>query len=507
MILLQNIKYCYLWPLQNIIIQMYETTELNGKWDRAPTPHTYMYTYPLTNKWDRLLDPYTYTPLTSKSNNKWGNLPELITPNKVTREMCLTEFPMDKYITYYCGMLHMGELPEDIIRIILSIMISTDEIHFRLLIAETLSFVINIKPEHIQLPKNSDLTVQEIREIMLLKIFYICINETVHSSEWKMHHIGIDNNIDNNYHNYDQLCICCYNCPSKLYNNVPICTTCHKQITSKTVKTNIDRIFKELLTVSIVKISPFTNKVSVKGFNKLIKLTRYDSINFGFVPNSKNKTKELIFIPKKVCDETREMKENLKIQNRLLEMGNNEDIEIIDSLIKKSMHILNRNMLFNKIFCITLSKDKVKFIREAFSKINGITPSWIPGMFTRNSDYSYSRILFEIAWYHNEMGKTYKTLEDRKTRNMSLIRMREKNEVIRKEITCIITDAEKDHESDLVDEMKIKGLKNSKKWEKQNVMNIQKRLEQNAQKHVSNINVKKHRITQPQNRMMRSHRK
>ena len=91
-------------------------------------------------------------------------------------ESNLRKFPTKKYVTYYCSMLQRNEIPCDIIKIILSMMIKTDEIPLRIIIIEIISSIFTINIENIRLPKNIDITYEEIHEIMILKMFYIAVS-------------------------------------------------------------------------------------------------------------------------------------------------------------------------------------------------------------------------------------------------------------------------------------------------------------------------------------------
>ena len=371
----------------------------------------------------------------------------------------LDKFPMDKYITYYCGMLHNNELPEDVIRLILFSMISTDEVIFRLLIIGTIMPILKINTDDIKLPTESDLTQQEIYEAMVLKVFHISISKRSKFPDvsWGTRYKLVFNNDVKKkeiYINSYYKCICCNFGSSKLCNNVPICQRCYDKIKAYRMQTKIEQNFKELLTINY---NLWTGTASFKGFKKLKLVTRYDSIEFGFpdiTSSDECQIKNPIFISKIVCAERRETKRSIKLQLKELEKINNVYYEALKSHMDTARIIYRKNSEFQNMHRIV----RPKIILLSATPIKSY----------ESSDFAS---LLGIPFSCNLLNKNFLTSCH------NILQIENKKELI-------------------IDTFK---KKDKKKYEK---YSFQKRLECDAKKYINNKYNKVHRITQPQSKIL-----
>jgi hypothetical protein len=171
--------------------------------------------------------------------------------DRETRIRHLSKFPSNKYTIFKCIMLHINELPEDVIKYILYMMIDTDKIHLRLSIVESLLLLFNIEKLDIEFPK-STLTFWEMHEAMLIKIYE---NRYENLSKKFSYNLPKDN--------YP-----CFICKIHIYNiinDVGLCCKCDSKLKSKT---------------EIVEDFKILDNISYDDFKNLKKITYYKYIKY-----------------------------------------------------------------------------------------------------------------------------------------------------------------------------------------------------------------------------------
>lgn len=393
---------------------------------------------------------------------------------KSTTEKSMAKFSMDKYITYYCGMLHMGEIPRDIIIVILSMMISTDEIHSRLQIMEMISSIFNINIKNLEIPLESDLTDKEIYEIIIFKLFYITTNNLLYvpfqCNSWKIVFRGTSiRQFNSIMYNCDQKCICCSDVPTKLCNNIPICANCHIRSQSVVAEGKIERWVESLLGIDCLFDSELITYNVRKELKKLSSSIRYDSLKFGFVSDEQ---KKLIFIPKSVYSEEKLMKNILKKKMQKLNAQIENQLQTIQSQLKLELLFLDNNHVFYSKKFIHIINNKIKKLCDNITFINKTSYTPLFPIFIQSpTRYNhYKEKVTRLTHIYNENKK-----ELHKMHHIAI--------EIRKNI---ITKSEAHEE--------LKELDANKKCIN---INIKKKVEKNAQKHVNNKIIKTHRITQP----------
>lgn len=197
------------------------------------------------------------------------NLPIIL--DRFTRIQYISNFPMKKYTTFYYS---LPELPMDVIKYIMYIMIDTDKIHLRLSIMEALFLHLNINKLNIKFPECS-LNFYEMQEAMLIKLYSIVYKDKI---------------------SYDHLPRICYQCT--------LCD-CASDIKINDVIMNIRCYHKlrDLKNKIIIEDIPVLN-VSEKELKELNNIT--------YVKYLKYNKYDLEFVSKKVQVEKKNLKMHLK---------------------------------------------------------------------------------------------------------------------------------------------------------------------------------------------------
>ena len=202
--------------------------------------------------------------------------------DKSTRRKHMSKFPMDKYVTFRCAMNHIGELPEDIIKYLLYLIIGTDKIDLRLKITEIILEYFNIESLNIQFPKEGNLSYGEIHEAMALKMFHISLmafDKHNYKEQFWGRGVALDFNDDVIQKkisiNSEIKCICCTKYSCKLYNDVPICVRCHEYLELSAFKDIVKIYFSNIITIPeqdiwFLNYNRVRTNNNCKEFNKLI---------------------------------------------------------------------------------------------------------------------------------------------------------------------------------------------------------------------------------------------
>ena len=281
--------------------------------------------------------------------------------NRSTRIKHMPKFPINKYITFRCAMNHIGELPEDIIKYLLYLIIGTDKIDFRLKITETILEYFNIETLNIQFPKEGNLSYGEIHEAMALKMFHISLM-VFDERSYKEQFWG--NGITLNYCddivqkkisiNSEIECVSCINYDCRLYNDVPICKTCKRRLKSINFRYDVRGYFYDALTIPESDIWPVLNcksksHANYEEFDELIPASYYNYLEYDFpskkIQNNNNfPIKELRYISKKVQEERIEKEREIlrQIDLEIQKIKNNQ--VLIDQMCAKINNMNNPNV-------------------------------------------------------------------------------------------------------------------------------------------------------------------
>jgi hypothetical protein len=251
--------------------------------------------------------------------------------DRSTRMKHLPKFPIIKYITFCCVMNHLSELPDDVIKYILYIIIGVDRIDFRLRITEFMLSYFNIESLNIQIPSSfvGNMSYEAIHEATILKIFHIALmNDT--DKPFKEQYWGDGVTIDylDNVsqtrisENSEYQCACCKDYSCKLYNHVAICGECIYRLgTSARV---ITKHFSDILEfprhdfIWWMEHCNFVPEVGFAEFYNLIPSTYYNYLEYDFsqkkLISDEFPIKELTFVSKEVQNER--LKEESDIRDR-----------------------------------------------------------------------------------------------------------------------------------------------------------------------------------------------
>jgi len=318
--------------------------------------------------------------------------------DKSTRTKHLSKFPMDKYITFRCVMNHLGDLPDDIIKYMLYIIIGVDKIDFRLRITEFILSYFIIDSLNIQFPLGGNLPYEAIHEAMIFKIFHIALmydTGTPYKEQYWGNCITIDYNnkiIQTQISkNSEYQCVCCKQYSCKLYNHVPICVHCINCIESKNIRKLIGEHFADMITFpNINGIYHYMKFLSLKidltcyqEFENLIPSTYYNYLEYDFpqANNDKFPVKVLRFVSRQT--QQKRLQKIIEISKKYEEEVPkfNDDMKFLTGINK---HL------------------KTKTCIEIIPKINFIQPIYtltLRAQTDRNKRYEYTQ---------TDMGKQYK---------------------------------------------------------------------------------------------------
>ena len=233
----------------------------------------------------------------------------------------ISQFPFNKYITFRCSMQLLDHLPPDTIKYILSIMIDTDHIQLRLLIAEMVHSIFNI--QMLNIPKFHKLSHEEVHEAMIFKIVYIIL-------------VRLNNDkFDQPYQKIiNDSCIICKDINCFSVNNVPLCSNCNRKMSSQYASEVIKFYLGNIINCNFKKnkhsgfrIDPSLHTNHYTLLEKLIPLTYYNYLEY-------NKG-QLVYISKEIQEEI----ENLERENEILKQSINKNMKII----KGAVHLCDPN--------------------------------------------------------------------------------------------------------------------------------------------------------------------
>lgn len=278
------------------------------------------------------------------------NIPIIL--DRFTRINYLSNFPMKKYTTFYhCLAEFLPELPMDVVKYIMSMMIDTDKIHLRLSVMEAMLLHLNVNQLNIEFP-NCSLDFNEMHEAMLIKLYMLSCHPKL-SYEYLP--------------SYDYKCtLCNYHGDIKI-NDVIICIRCYQRI----------RYFK---AKEIIQDYPVLKTVNDENFKELKQITYFKYLTY-------NTNYELSFVSKKLQAETKNLKIHLKqlitqetILQEKYETLNTRYHDFLlckqwdDNSYKSYDKICQLNC---KLICVSLyikkSNDKIDNLKEALKNLKNKT--------------------------------------------------------------------------------------------------------------------------------------
>lgn len=314
-------------------------------------------------------------------------------------------------------------------------------------------------------------------------------------------------------------CISCGNTICSIYNNIQICNCCYIKLTSYNCTNTIHNRLKELKTDII--ISEWNRIKSLK------LITQYESLEYivhsdegeklleqRIYPNNKLRDithpihtvdmddkshhidfpKKLIFVPREICNKKREIKQNLKQQNKILDAEITLAIIIVDNNIFNLRIYLEKFQMFRKTVRIieleselTLATNMLNTVHQSWQKLIRVVQS-SPKLLALPQRCLYSFAMRVV--YKKELS-----ICDYTSINKTLIHDYDVLKKLSIKTLCIKTEIENVIACKLAKIEKKIMIKDFKNTEIHN--HVKKRLDQNAQKHTNNKNVKSYRITQP----------
>jgi hypothetical protein len=252
------------------------------------------------------------------------------------------KFPVNKYLTFKCVMMHLNVLPMDVIKYIMYMIIDSDKIHQRLLISEFVLSILDVQSLNIQMPKKCGLTFEEAHEGTLMKMFEISAEPMKFYKQSTMDKYYFKPEFVAQYKlqcdSQNCTCISCDSYKCTVINNVGICANCYRKLTSWEKKkfvnkfdncgyfdlNNVYKNFKELKEITSYKYFEYIGDNNIKYFTFVSKQTQIDRKNYK------------VYI-KKLIEEEKEM--------------HYKQFQLIDDNYKKSSVVIKRSKTYmNKLY-------------------------------------------------------------------------------------------------------------------------------------------------------------